>query len=214
MENESRRERERKVRENEIIMAAETIFRQKGYENTSMDDIARGAQFTKRTLYQYFSSKENLFFAVLQKGMAKFQDYLTEGINPDLTGYGKIEQTMEACYRFYLDYPEFFRLMNHVGIARQQMSDPGDSRQSYLNLNDALFQNMARLISAGQADGSIPDDLDASKTSMSLIFLITALFNQLAVTGANFSAHFNMDVKEFNRFTLNMVLRILNNKKQ
>ena len=61
MQNLSRRDREKMVREAEIVQAAEEIFRQNGYENTSMDDIAKKAQFTKRTLYQYFPSKEHLF---------------------------------------------------------------------------------------------------------------------------------------------------------
>ena len=73
MENISRRDREKLTRENEIIQAAENIFRLEGYENASMDDIAREAQFTKRTLYQYFPSKDDLFFAVLLKGLENYK---------------------------------------------------------------------------------------------------------------------------------------------
>jgi AcrR family transcriptional regulator len=61
MEVLSRKERERKVRENEIIQAAEKILKTKGYNDTSMDEIAKEAQFTKRTLYQYFQNKEDLY---------------------------------------------------------------------------------------------------------------------------------------------------------
>ena len=47
-----RRERERLAREAEILSAAERLFITKGYENTTMDVIAKEAEFTKRTLYQ------------------------------------------------------------------------------------------------------------------------------------------------------------------
>lgn len=209
MDIESRRDREKKVREAEIIQAAELIFRQKGYENASMDDIAREAQFTKRTLYQYFESKENLLFAVLQKGMVKFQTYLTNEIDRNQTGYEMIRQTMQASYRFYCDHPEFFRLMNLVGIARQQVTDSGENRQAYFTTNDAMFDSMALVIKAGQADGSINNELDAVKTSMSLLFLMTAFFNQLAITGKSFSTHFNMDEQDFSTYTMDLIMRIL-----
>lgn len=209
MEIESRRDREKKVREGEIILAAERIFRLKGYENTSMDDIALEAQFTKRTLYQYFASKENLLFAVLKKGMAEFQKFLNGEIDPTLTGYEVVRQTMLASYRFYSEYPEFFKLMNQVGTARQQVTDSGENRQSYFTTNDAMFDNLALVIKAGQADGSIAADLDAKKTSLSLLFLMTAYFNQLAVTGNSFSAHFNMNPQDFSIYTMDLILRIL-----
>ena len=209
MEIESRRDREKKVRESEIIQAAELIFRQKGYEDTSMDDIAREAQFTKRTLYQYFESKENLLFAVLQKGMSRFQDYLAGAIDRNVTGYEMLQSTMQASYKFYQDYPEFFVLMNQVSIARQQVTDAGENRQAYFTTNDAMFDSMALVIKAGQTDGSIAADLDPTRTSMSMLFLMTAFFNQLAVTGNSFSRHFNMDPQDFSTYTMDLIMRIL-----
>ncbi len=212
MENENRRDREKKIHENEIIQAAEELFRRNGYENTSMDDIAREAQFTRRTIYQYFASKENLFFAVIRKGMLNFQSYLSSGDLNGLNGYEQIEQTMQSCYRFFQDYPEFFRLLNHVGSAGQTAADTGENRQNYFSSNDALFHGMAELVAAGQADGSIAADLDARMTSMSVIFLMTAFFNQMAITGTSFSAHFNLDAQDFGTHTLGLLLRILRNQ--
>jgi TetR/AcrR family transcriptional regulator len=65
----SRRDRERAAREADIIAAAEKLFYTKGFENTSMDEIAKYAEFTKKTIYQYFKSKEDLFYAVASKNV-------------------------------------------------------------------------------------------------------------------------------------------------
>jgi len=209
MENETRRERERKIHVSEIIQAAENLFRQQGYENTSMDDIARASQFTKRTLYQYFASKDDLYFAVLQKGMAKFHSYLAIDMEQTLSGYERVRQIMLACFRFYQDYPEFFKLLNYIGYARQNLTGAEEDRQSFFVVNNALFQGMAALIASGQMDGSIPADMDAEKTSMSLLFVMTGFFNQLSGTGKNFSKHFNLDEQEFSAYTLDLILRVL-----
>lgn len=212
MENISRRDREKLTRENEIIQAAENIFRLEGYENASMDDIAREAQFTKRTLYQYFPSKDDLFFAVLLKGFGKLQSCLTGVDLQSLNGFEKIQQIYKVCYQFYLDYPEFFKLLNHVGYARQVSADTDENRQNYLITNDAMFHGLAEMIAEGQKDGSISPELDATKTSMSLMFIMTGFFNQLAVTGKSFSTHFDMDVQDFSVFTMDMILRTIKNR--
>ncbi|EPF00319.1 transcriptional regulator [Rhizobium grahamii CCGE 502] len=52
------------ARKNEIIAAATTVFFEKGFSRTSMDDVIGIVGGSKRTLYKYFPSKDELFFAV------------------------------------------------------------------------------------------------------------------------------------------------------
>jgi AcrR family transcriptional regulator len=48
-----------------ILQAAYKLFRRQGYSRVTMDDIARAAKFTKRTLYHHFTSKDQLLADVL-----------------------------------------------------------------------------------------------------------------------------------------------------
>ena len=61
----SRKERERRQHEEEILQAARELFARKGYYNTTLEEIAHHAQFGKGTIYNYFSSKEDLFCGIL-----------------------------------------------------------------------------------------------------------------------------------------------------
>lgn len=49
----------------QVLGAAKTVFLRDGYEPTSMDAVAREAGVSKATLYAHFTSKENLFAAVV-----------------------------------------------------------------------------------------------------------------------------------------------------
>jgi AcrR family transcriptional regulator len=51
----------RAVREREMVAVASRIFREHGYEQASMDEIADAARVTKPMVYAYFGSKEGLF---------------------------------------------------------------------------------------------------------------------------------------------------------
>jgi AcrR family transcriptional regulator len=56
----------RKVKKNRILEAAAQVFAQKGYAGASVADIALKAEIGKGTVYEYFKSKEDLFFAVFE----------------------------------------------------------------------------------------------------------------------------------------------------
>lgn len=55
-----RRQREKEQRRTEIIDAAERLFFSRGYEDVTMDDIAREVELNKATIYIYFNNKETL----------------------------------------------------------------------------------------------------------------------------------------------------------
>jgi len=48
-----------------ILEAAEKVFGRKGYSLTRVDDIAQESQFSKATLYKYFSSKKEIFMEII-----------------------------------------------------------------------------------------------------------------------------------------------------
>ena len=59
-----RRERQKQERERRVLAAARRLFDRKGYASTSMEDVAARAGLAVGTLYNYFSSKEQLLFAI------------------------------------------------------------------------------------------------------------------------------------------------------
>jgi AcrR family transcriptional regulator len=56
-----------------LLDAAEGVFLEQGYSSASMDDIARRAAMSKRTLYRLFATKESLFAAVIAARRATFE---------------------------------------------------------------------------------------------------------------------------------------------
>jgi AcrR family transcriptional regulator len=59
-------------RRRQLIAAAADLFLHKGYHATTMDDVARGAGMSKKTVYQVFSSRSELLDALLSDWFAPF----------------------------------------------------------------------------------------------------------------------------------------------
>src|ERR1051326_2853889 len=63
---------------NRVFEVAAEVFHRKGYDNTSMSDIASAAGLTKAGLYHHISSKESLLYTVLDYGLDLTQAYVLE----------------------------------------------------------------------------------------------------------------------------------------
>ena len=62
----SRKERERSQHRQDILAAGEKIFAQKGYFNATIEEIAREAEFSVGTIYNFFSNKETLYQEIIR----------------------------------------------------------------------------------------------------------------------------------------------------
>ena len=62
---------ERKMRQERILTGALEVFKSKGFDGATMDEIAQKSDFGKATLYYYFHSKEEVFAAILEDGWQK-----------------------------------------------------------------------------------------------------------------------------------------------
>jgi len=68
-----------------IIKAAAEVFREVGFDRASMSDICARVGGSKATLYNYFPSKENLFFEVMHDPKELELEDIVRTLNPDAT---------------------------------------------------------------------------------------------------------------------------------
>ncbi|MEG1643959.1 MAG: TetR/AcrR family transcriptional regulator [Bacteroidales bacterium] len=67
-----------------LIEVARQLFVKSGVENTTMNDIALAAGKVRRTLYTYFKSKEDIYWAVVESEITLLLDKLNNIVNEDL----------------------------------------------------------------------------------------------------------------------------------
>lgn len=212
MDSLSRREKERQAREDDIINAAEKIFTIMGYNGASMEEIAKEAQFTRKTLYQYFADKEELYFAVIARGFKYLLCYFQQDIKIGNTGFEKLQHLASAYHRFYQDYPSTFHLMNYVGYIKSKKEN-SSKLQDFNKFNELVTQEVAKVIYEGKADGSIRTDLDTMSITYSAEFLITSFFNMLSVSGDTFTKHFSLDKENFIKLNIDLLCNAFKSKK-
>ncbi|HEV7606992.1 MAG TPA: TetR/AcrR family transcriptional regulator [Steroidobacteraceae bacterium] len=148
-----------------VILAAARAFRERGYHNTSLDDLAASLKVTKPTLYLYVPGKEAILFECFRAGIAP----ILATLDDCETGAGPARDRLFAFIRGYAA-----AIVGDFGWcmlrAEDQHLGAGMSRRIKL-LKAGIDKRMRALIEAGVADGSIR----ACDTKMTAFALAGAL---------------------------------------
>jgi len=209
----TKRKREQLEREESIVSKAEELFCKHGFEKVSMDNLAKECEFTKRTIYRYFTCKEDLFFAVALRGYKRLFDMIKIESPKGNTGLEKIRLSYYVYYDYFCKSPEVVQLTNMCGVIKSN-SEGMDIpyREKFTDLDKYLFEELIKMFHEGKTDGSIRSDLEISTLAFSSIFVATSFFQMLSLSGNTYTNYFNLDKKEFIKFTIEMLLDSLKHK--
>lgn len=149
----SRREREKQARYDAILDAAELVFSEKGYDKTSMDDIARTASLSRALLYVYFKDKAAIQRGIMLRAGQSLVSRFEEARKTRDKGLAQIRAMGEAYYRFYQDEPDYFSALTKASTA---MADADESQaHEMLCSKNELMALMVGAIEQGLVDGTM-----------------------------------------------------------
>jgi len=206
----SRQERERIALVQTVTQRAEELFRENGYENTTIDALAASSEYTKRTIYRYFVSKEDLYFAVMLKGHLQLLDVIHGGASGGATGLDKITMAYNALFEFFRDNGWFFDLTAQLKSIESKR-DPGELPyyKEYAGCVDSLHKEIVGLFLTAHDDKSIRIDVDPRQLGFSSTFILNGFFHMLRLYGDFFNRQLNMDKEQFIGFTIDLLFRSL-----
>lgn len=153
MATEARRRAGRLASSGPIREAAARLFLEKGYQGTSMDDIAAAAQVSKQTIYTHFASKEDLFADLVLGNSDRVDDFVA--LIGDLPG-SDLEASLRALSRQYLGFvarPEVIRLRRL--IIGEAARFPDLARRYYELVPERVYAALAALFEELQTKGRL-----------------------------------------------------------
>src|SRR3954471_15833232 len=102
-----------------IVDAAERLFLQRGFGAVSMDDLAEAAGVARRTLYNQFASKEEIFREMLVRVSGQLEHALPPGVETE----GDVEHVLSLIAQAILDLhkqPEYLGFLRMVAADSRQ----------------------------------------------------------------------------------------------
>ena len=132
-----------------ILDASAAMFHEKGYDRTTLDDVASALSVTKPSLYYHFSNKEEILIECVRSAYDFFQAEIAQRDSVALTGRARVDIFM----RLYLEV-----ISNDVGVSMVLADDrvmTAQGRTIYNSFRRVLNAALEERIVQGTADGSI-----------------------------------------------------------
>jgi AcrR family transcriptional regulator len=97
----------------DILEAASRIFSDRQFHEVLIDDVASSAHVGKGTIYRYFETKEDLFFATILHGFDGLYDALLTSLPREASPTRRLERIAREMLEFFASRGHFFRLVHH-----------------------------------------------------------------------------------------------------
>ncbi len=143
-----------------ITAAAVSLFAEKGFEKTSIEDIAKAAGIGKATVYTYFSAKDDIFLHYCSE---ELKDSFAQFDRPQFKGGHLVDQLVEFFmikFRFVTKNREFGRqLLREMVFPKNINEKAKEHDQRYFNILENIFM-------AAQQRGELATDQDLFSISI------------------------------------------------
>ncbi|QCI65461.1 TetR/AcrR family transcriptional regulator [Phreatobacter stygius] len=169
-------------RREEVLAAAAECFMRRGYEQTSMDDVAEALGATKGRVYHHFRSKPELFFQVYRRAM----DILMQACEPVVAQGGSGEQRLHGMAKAHtlcmMETRTFQRTLT-MGVDLYRFGETSPEHKAVLEELMGLrfvYEDLFRhTFEAGIADGTlaVPDPSLAMRTLLGALNWVTVWYS-------------------------------------
>ena len=136
-----------------IMQAAEETFLQKPYSSTTVDEIAKKAGVTKRTLYSYFPSKLALFVQMFEDYLQKLHKRILSVAQTDLPVYQRFVNILDELFAFNRENEAFMRLFWTLDSDEFDGDLPEELKRSIQFWNRDMIGTAVKVIKEGQRQG-------------------------------------------------------------
>ncbi|URZ03896.1 TetR/AcrR family transcriptional regulator [Clostridium felsineum] len=207
----NRKAMEKLNRKMSIIDAAERVFFDKGFYNATMDDVSKEAEFTKKTIYSYFKSKEEIYYEIMLRGY-KILNAMNDKLLKENSNDNEIENIRkmgEVYLEFSIKYEGYFK-----AILEYKNDEISKNESVNLELFNECYKQgeysislLKEIVKRGISKKQIINDYEPVDISLTLWSCILG-FSSMAINKNEYTKKFyNRSSEEILRNALDIILR-------
>lgn len=148
-----------------ILVAAETLFAQQGFDAVSMNAIAEAAGVCKANVFHHFTSKNDLYVAVLRNACKDASQHLDELGSDALSIAERLTQFAQSHLQTILEHDQVTRL----SLREMLKEDTHQGQELAEKVYGEKFSRFVAILRAGQATGELRRDIDPAVVATALL---------------------------------------------
>ncbi len=160
----TRGRKRRRIRREDIVTEATRLFAERGYEGTSMGDLAERVGLRKASLFHHFPSKDALYAAVLEGLVTQVRTALASAMSKEGTFEERLDALSDALTATLGSQPHAARL-----LVREALDEGPVMRDLLARPIDEVLAASLEFANAGKRAGTFANEVDPTHAILSLI---------------------------------------------
>ena len=163
-----------------ILKASEKLFIEKGFGETTISDISAASGYSRRTIYAYYLSKEDILHHIIMQGLSFLKNDIETGMAESgdfITRYSSICAAMK---KYYEDCPLSAKSVITADTGKISFETLSPAVKRILNLGDEINGPLVGFIEGGKSSGAVRSDVEPMPT---VYILWSSISSLLTLTG-------------------------------
>ena len=193
----------------EILNAAKELFSTKGAAATTVDDIARKAEYSKATIYVYFKSKDDIYYSIVSEYMQMLHDEIIRCFSDTEDCEGAYFRLCNSLVRFEREYPMYFDcILGNIAVSKGKMAELpvlGSIADTGEEINSAVCD----FIEKGKREGFIREDVNPLRATFVMWSGICGIISLASRKTEYLEKRLGIDMDEYLRESFATLLRMI-----
>lgn len=206
MGRENKKEAVAALHREQIINAAERIFSEKGFAQTTIADISNASEYSRRTIYAYYESKEDILHHIIAKGLLILKCDIESILLSNSDFLAHYFAICNAMKKYQIECPHSLKNVTGAKTNKLNLNNLSPVVTQILSLGTEINTLLAEFIQSGIEQGVVLQEIIPLQTVYILWSNITALLTLVQTKGAFIAKSFSMTEDAYLEYGLKQII--------
>lgn len=206
MDRRNKKEAVAALHREQIILASEQIFSEKGFAQTTIDDISKASEYSRRTIYAYYESKEDILHHIIAKGLLSLKHDIERALQ---THSGFLEQYFAVCTgmkKYQMECPHSLENVTGAKTSKLDLEQLSPAVTQIMTLGTQVNALLANLIQNGKEQGAVRQEIIPMWTVYILWSNIMSLLTLVQTKGAFIAKSFSITEDKYLEYGFKQII--------
>lgn len=189
-----------------ILAAAEKLFTDKGFAETTISDISAVSDYSRRTIYAYYLNKDDILHHIISKGLTSLRDDIKNALDKSEDFLTRYNHICRALRKYYEDCPLSADNIINAETGKTSSGELTPAAKNIFDLGEEINRLLAQFIEDGKATGTVQNSTKIMPTVYVLWSSISSLLTLVKTKGRFLSDSPELSQDEFLEYGFRQII--------
>ena len=179
-----RRGKEKDSRKKLILKSARTLFFKKGFNNVTVDEIAKSSELGKGSIYLYFNSKEEIYAQILLNDIEDFNQQVSVLLNKKKIAADLLVEFSSIYVDFFFNDGELFRILMTYMLQPAKMNLTEKLNSQILTANARSIDVIGKILKLGVSSKEFSANINLKQNQNAIWGLLNGIISLYIFSGS------------------------------